>query len=286
MSITTSGLKTDGILKISSELFQPIGSSIGTTSKYIMDLSTARLRKLVDFSVKGECRRIFEIRGCLGHDRNEKFLGGKFREGWQAIVRIFCVDFLAKQATARHEPLLLEVLNAFINTRAKWDNEKEKLVREREALKEELNKAKEMAAEAKEMVVEAKQRMEDVRLEKEASQQGCQKELAQIHSLMKQVAHKTSEAPELKRELEAKQEELKRLQEVDKKIRQCLKVARRKGRELEDELKTMPAGIVVRVESKTLELIRSSKKWQISSYPSVFDPIDLTWWKSKVAPRG
>ncbi|KAL2644776.1 hypothetical protein R1flu_012363 [Riccia fluitans] len=60
------------------------------------------------------------------------------------------------------------------------------------------------------------------------------------YALDKQAAHNNGEALELKRELEAKQEELKRLQEADKKIRQILKVARRKGKELEDELKTMP----------------------------------------------
>ncbi|KAL2612845.1 hypothetical protein R1flu_024537 [Riccia fluitans] len=103
----------------------------------------------------------FEIRGRLDHGGNDKFLGGKFREGWEAVVRIVTTDFLAKQATARHEPLLLEARNAFTNTRAEWDNEKGKFVSEREVLKEELNKAKEMA-------VEAKQRTEAVRLEKEA----------------------------------------------------------------------------------------------------------------------
>ncbi|KAL2610306.1 hypothetical protein R1flu_028879 [Riccia fluitans] len=56
--VNTHKLKTDGILKISSELFQPTRSSIGTTFEYIMDLSIAGLRKLVDFHVKGECRRI------------------------------------------------------------------------------------------------------------------------------------------------------------------------------------------------------------------------------------
>ncbi|KAL2652747.1 hypothetical protein R1flu_020875 [Riccia fluitans] len=236
-------LKTDGIVKISSGLFQPTRSSTGTTFEYIMDLSAASLRKLVDFLVKGQCRRIvppFEveaeflkrtghkykkdawqdialwfgfslthsqprsegwlmddfkkfsleghpdgyvldkqvwlvinqvqrmvgeanrnfcstplvllavahvdprmadyrpdwhmwvsskIQGCMGHDCNDKFSGGKFREGW-----------------------------------AEWDSKKEELVREREALKEELNKAKEMA-------VEAEQCTEAVRLEKEALQQ-------------------------------------------------------------------------------------------------------------------
>ncbi|KAL2641696.1 hypothetical protein R1flu_009283 [Riccia fluitans] len=139
---------------------------------------------------------------------------------------------------------------------------------------------KEMAAEAKEMAVEAKEMLQEEKKSNAAKEEDVQKELAQIHSLMEQAAHNTGKAPELKRELEAKQE----TQEADKKIRQCLKVTRRKCRELEDELKTMPACIVVRVESKTLELIRSSKKWQISSYPSMFNPIDLIGWKSKVPP--
>ncbi|KAL2623024.1 hypothetical protein R1flu_003229 [Riccia fluitans] len=255
-------LKTVGIVKILGDIFQPTRSNTSTTSEYIMDLFATGLRKLVDFLVKGECRKIvppfeveaeflkrtdrkykkdvwqdiapwfgfslthsqprnegwlvddfkkfsleghpdgyvldkqvqlvinqvqrmvgkanrsfclttlvllvvahvdprmadyrpdwhmwvsFEIRGRLGHDRNDKFSGGKFREGWQAIVRIVRADFLAKQATARHEPLLLKARNAFTNTRAEWDSEKGELVREREALKEELNKAKEMAEEA------------------------------------------------------------------------------------------------------------------------------------------
>ncbi|KAL2611474.1 hypothetical protein R1flu_023166 [Riccia fluitans] len=114
-----------------------------------------------------------EIRGRLGHDRKDKFSGGKFREGWQAIVRIVTADFLAKQATARHEPLLLKARNAFTNTRAEWDNEKGELVGEREALKEELNKAKEMA-------VEAKQCSEAVRLEKEALKQRYTREKVRL----------------------------------------------------------------------------------------------------------
>ncbi|KAL2613573.1 hypothetical protein R1flu_025265 [Riccia fluitans] len=103
-----------------------------------------------------------EIRSRLGHKGKDKFSGGKFREGWEAIVRIVIADFLAKQATTRHEPLVLEARNAFTNTRAEWDSEKGELVCEREALKEELNKAKEMAVEAKEMAVEVEQRTETV----------------------------------------------------------------------------------------------------------------------------
>ncbi|KAL2609222.1 hypothetical protein R1flu_027795 [Riccia fluitans] len=160
-------------------------------------------------------------RGHLDHGGNDKFSRGKFREGWEAIMRIVTADFLAKQATARHEPLLLKARNAFTNTRAEWDSEKEELVREREALKEELNKAKEMAT-------EAEQRTKAIRLEKEALQQqytkdkaewetkntqlieevgqlheekkrnaaieeDVQKELAQIRSLMEQAAHTIGE---------------------------------------------------------------------------------------------
>ncbi|KAL2607956.1 hypothetical protein R1flu_026529 [Riccia fluitans] len=113
-----------------------------------------------------------KIRRRLDHRGKDKFSGGKFREGWEAIVRIVTVDFVAKQATARHEPLLLEARNAFTNTKAEWDSEKGELVREREALKEELNKAKEMAA-------EAEQRTEAIRLEKEALQQQYAKDKAE-----------------------------------------------------------------------------------------------------------
>ncbi|KAL2631136.1 hypothetical protein R1flu_015822 [Riccia fluitans] len=137
---------------------KPTRSNIGTTSECIMDLSAASLRKLVDFP-KGECHMIvppFEVEA--------EFLKQTSFARWEAIVRIVTADFLAKQAIARHEPLLLEAPNAFTNTRVEWDNEKGELVHEREALKEELNKAKEMA-------VEAKQCTEVVRLEKEALQQ-------------------------------------------------------------------------------------------------------------------
>ncbi|KAL2634961.1 hypothetical protein R1flu_006440 [Riccia fluitans] len=119
--------------------------------------------RMVDYHLDWHMWISFEIQGHLGHDRNDKFSGSKFCEGWQAIMRIVCIDFLARQATARHEPLLLEAHNAFINTKVEC-SEKGELVCERETLKEELNKAKEMA-------VEAEQRTEVVRLEKETLQQ-------------------------------------------------------------------------------------------------------------------
>ncbi|KAL2653217.1 hypothetical protein R1flu_021345 [Riccia fluitans] len=113
-----------------------------------------------------------KIRSRLGRGSKDKFSGGKFREGWEAIVRLITADFLAKQAIARHEPLLLEAHNAFTNTKAEWDSEKGELIREREALKEELNKAKEMVA-------KAEQRTEALQLEKEALQQQYTKDKAE-----------------------------------------------------------------------------------------------------------
>ncbi|KAL2608370.1 hypothetical protein R1flu_026943 [Riccia fluitans] len=143
----------------------------------------------------------FEIQGCLGHGSNDKFLGGKFCEGWQAIMRIDHVDFLAKQAIVRHkhEPLKLEARNAFTNTRAEWDSDKRELIREREALKEELNKAKEMAVEAEEMVVEAEQRTKAIRLEKEALQQQYTKEKAEWETKNTQLIEEVGQLHEEKK---------------------------------------------------------------------------------------
>ncbi|KAL2622305.1 hypothetical protein R1flu_002510 [Riccia fluitans] len=134
----------------------------------------------------------FEIRGRLGHDRNDKFSGGKFCEGWQAIVRIVRADFLAKQATTRHEPLLLKARNAFTNTKAEWDSRKGEFVCEREALKEELNKAKEMA-------VEVEQCTEVVRLEKEALQQQYIKEKAEWETKNTQLIEEVGQLHEEKK---------------------------------------------------------------------------------------
>ncbi|KAL2623188.1 hypothetical protein R1flu_003393 [Riccia fluitans] len=125
----------------------------------------------------------------------------------QAIVRIVCVDFLAKQAIARHEhePLLLEARNAFTNTKAEWDNEKGELAREREALREELNKAKEMAVDAKEMATEAEQRTEAIRLEKEALQQQYTKEKVEWETKNTQLIEEVGQLHEEKKRNAAKE---------------------------------------------------------------------------------
>ncbi|KAL2652344.1 hypothetical protein R1flu_020472 [Riccia fluitans] len=140
-----------------------------------------------------------EIRCRLGHDRNDKFLGGKFREGWQAIVRIVTVDFLAKQAIVRHEPLLLEARNAFTNTRAEWDNEKGELVREREALsKKELNKTMMMA-------IEIEQHTEAVRLEMAALQQQYTNKKAEWETKNMQLIEEVGQLHEEKKRNVAKE---------------------------------------------------------------------------------
>ncbi|KAL2632242.1 hypothetical protein R1flu_016928 [Riccia fluitans] len=83
--VNTHRLKTNGILKISGELFQLIGSSIGTTSECIMDLSAAGLRKLVDFPVKGECHRI--VPPSEVEAEFLKLTGHKYKkDAWQDIA--------------------------------------------------------------------------------------------------------------------------------------------------------------------------------------------------------
>ncbi|KAL3678639.1 hypothetical protein R1sor_021595 [Riccia sorocarpa] len=228
-----------------------------------MDLSAPGLKKLVDFPVKGECRRIVppsheyvvhEIRSRLGHEKHDKQSAKMFREGWMAIVGIVRSDFMAKQAASRRNPLLLEARNAFTDTRAEWDSEKGELVGQLHE-KKKLNSFKE---------------------------ETMQTQLTQLREMMEAATKRFDESPELKRELEAKRQELKRLQENDRKIRHRLRAAKKKEMDLETELKKMPAGVVLKGESKTLKLMKSGKKWHISCYPQLFNASDYTQWKSPV----
>ncbi|KAL3688398.1 hypothetical protein R1sor_014707 [Riccia sorocarpa] len=102
---------------------------------------------------------------------------------------------------------------------------------------------------------------------------------------MEAATKRSDKAPELKRELKANEQELKRLQDVDRKIRHRLKVAKKKEKDLETELKNMPVGVVLKSKSKTLELMKSGKKWHISCYPQLFNPSDWTQWKDQVVPE-
>ncbi|KAL2633040.1 hypothetical protein R1flu_004519 [Riccia fluitans] len=108
--VNTHRLKTDGIVKISGDLFQPTESNIGTTSKYIMDLFATSLRKLVDFLVKGECRRIvppsevkaeFLKRTCRKYNKN----------AWQDIASWF--GFFMTHSQPRSEGWLMDDFKKF-----------------------------------------------------------------------------------------------------------------------------------------------------------------------------
>ncbi|KAL3700583.1 hypothetical protein R1sor_018605 [Riccia sorocarpa] len=220
-----------------------------------------------------------EIRGKLGHAKTDKTSAKNYREGWNALVQIVKSDYLTKQAQSMQHPLLLEACNAFTDTRVEWDDVKGELVRERDALKEELVRAKELAAKAEE-------REETLRENKRntAKEESVQADLAQIRHLMEDAAKSIADATQLKRSLEDKEQELRRVQDKDKKIRQRLKLAKKKGKELESELRKTPMGVIMKPGSLTLELIRSGKKWQIASYPQPFDCRDWSQWK-KVAPE-
>ncbi|KAL2643471.1 hypothetical protein R1flu_011058 [Riccia fluitans] len=98
--VNTQRLKTDGIVKISSGIFEPTRSSIGTTSEYIMDLSAVGLRKLVDFPVKGECRRIVppsevEIEFLKHTSRKYK------KDAWQDIAPWFGFSLTHSQSRSK-----------------------------------------------------------------------------------------------------------------------------------------------------------------------------------------
>ncbi|KAL3681678.1 hypothetical protein R1sor_024634 [Riccia sorocarpa] len=235
------------------------------------------------------------------------------KETWKVIAPWFSINL--KNAQPLSEGWVIDDFRKFTfenHPHGSVLDMKCELVRQREELKEELAKAQEQAA-------LAARREETVRLEKDALQKEysrdkavwesknhklaeevnqlhedmkrvstkeelVQAELSEIRSQMEVSAKNTGEATGLKLELEAKEEELWKLQEADKNIRQRLKIAKKKGKELEGELKKIPAGVLVKPESKVMELLKSGKKWQLSCYPKVFDAKDLTEWKGSVVP--
>ncbi|KAL3685642.1 hypothetical protein R1sor_003664 [Riccia sorocarpa] len=339
--LNTTRLKADKMVSIDPAIFQGGASSRSTSSPWEMDLSAACLKKLVDFPVKGECKRIvapFVIETYFKDCARQKKKGDLWKniapwfnfslshqqarsEGWLVDdFRKFNLEGHPEGHSLDKRKLLQEVIrfywkleNAFTDTMAEWDSEKGELVRQRDALKEELEKAEQQA-------LEAKEREEAVRKEKKAlrrdytnekaeweaknsqliqevgqlheekklnssKEETVQTQLTQLRKMM-EAATKRSDEPqaELKRELEAKEQKLKRLQENDKKIRHRLKAAKKKERDLETELKKMPVGVLLKGESKTLELMKSGKKWHISCYPQLFNASDYTQWKSPVLP--
>ncbi|KAL2610028.1 hypothetical protein R1flu_028601 [Riccia fluitans] len=72
----------------SNSAFQPIGSNTSTNSEYIMDLSTASLRKLADFPIKGECPMI--VPSSKIEVEFLKLTGRKYKkDAWQDIAPWF-----------------------------------------------------------------------------------------------------------------------------------------------------------------------------------------------------
>ncbi|KAL2610164.1 hypothetical protein R1flu_028737 [Riccia fluitans] len=69
----------------SSSALQPTRSNTSTTFEYIMDLSVVGLRKLVDFSIKGECHRI--VSPSEVEAEFLKLTGRKYKkDAWQDIA--------------------------------------------------------------------------------------------------------------------------------------------------------------------------------------------------------
>ncbi|KAL3693924.1 hypothetical protein R1sor_007575 [Riccia sorocarpa] len=184
--LNTKRVKADGIVYISSALFQRSGRS-GPVKQWELDISEDGLRNLMKFPVLGECRRIVSpvtIEKQFLDRTSHEFLKDAWKEiapwfgfsldraqarseGWVVDdFRKFSVEghpdgnMLDKQVRlSMQQPLLLEARNAFTDTRVEWDDVKGELVRERDALKEELVRAKELVAEAEE-------REETLRVEK------------------------------------------------------------------------------------------------------------------------
>ncbi|KAL3677621.1 hypothetical protein R1sor_027569 [Riccia sorocarpa] len=221
-----------------------------------------------------------EIRFRLRHSKTDKHNKAKFREGWQAVVELVTRDFLAKQAARLQQQssvLQLEyssnAKNAFAETKVVWDAERGELIAERERLRTELEEAQ--SREEKE--------------EWEARNQKLSEDISVLHEERLRITAREDsscgDVGELKKQLEEKEEQLKRLAEADAKVVKKLRLAKKKGQSMEKELSKMPAGLMVKAETKTLDILKSGRKWEVSLYPHVFDCNDsLTGWKEGVPP--
>ncbi|KAL3686094.1 hypothetical protein R1sor_004116 [Riccia sorocarpa] len=200
-----------------------------------------------------------EIRFRLRHSKTDKHSKAKFREGWQAVVELVTRDFLAKQAARLQQQssvLQLEyssdAKNVFAETKVVWDAERGELIAERERLRTELEEAQ--SREEKEEWEARNQKLsEDIsvlheeRLRITAREDNVQAELAQIRGLLLQPRESSDvgDVGELKKQLEEKEEQLKRLAEADAKVVKKLRLAKKKGQSMEKELSKMPAGLMI-----------------------------------------
>ncbi|KAL3675401.1 hypothetical protein R1sor_025349 [Riccia sorocarpa] len=191
-----------------------------------------------------------EIRFRLRHSKTDKHSKAKFREGWQAVVELVTRDFLAKQAARLQQQssvLQLEyssdAKNAFAETKVVWDAERGELIAERERLRTELEEAQSR----EEKLSEDISVLHEERLRITTREDNVQAELAQIRGLLLQPRESSDvgDVDELKKQLEEKEEQLKRLAEADAKVVKKLRLAKKKGQSMEKELSKMPAGLMI-----------------------------------------
>ncbi|KAL2644929.1 hypothetical protein R1flu_012516 [Riccia fluitans] len=175
-------LKTDGIIKISGELFQLTRSNIGTTSECIMDLSIAGLRKLVDFPVKGECRRIVppsEVEAEFLKQTGRKYK----KDAWQDIAPWF--GFSLTHSQPRSEGWIMDDFNKFSLEGHPDGYALDKQVR--------------LVINQVQRMVEAEQRTKAVRLEKEALQQQYTKDKVEWETKNMQLIKEVGQLDEEKK---------------------------------------------------------------------------------------
>ncbi|KAL2607641.1 hypothetical protein R1flu_026214 [Riccia fluitans] len=171
-------------------------------------------------------------------------------------------------------PLLLhDIGNA--DTKLMWDAEGGELIRQRDHLNKELDKAKESTQEANRSEwpfrVNKTRLQEDLefiagreeehiegkfhvaKAEWEAENKELLMEMVLIHEESKHMLLRKIEA--LEKQLQAKMDKLKMLKEDDKKILKWLRLAKKKGGDLKAKLAVMLAGVLVKPETTTLQLL-------------------------------
>ncbi|KAL3675436.1 hypothetical protein R1sor_025384 [Riccia sorocarpa] len=172
------------------------------------------------------------------------------QERWQAQEEAMQAEMREGALRDKHEKLQRE----YSTRKEEWEARNQKLVEEVDTLHLDKRRISERA-------------------------DNVQGELAGIRSLLEAPRSGGEDVASLKRQLQVKKEQLKRLQDADAKVMKRLRQAKKKGLTLEKELSKMPAGLMVKAKSNVLDVLRSGAKWQVSLYPPLFDCSDVTNWK-------
>ncbi|KAL2609864.1 hypothetical protein R1flu_028437 [Riccia fluitans] len=160
----------------------PVGSNIGTTFECIIDLSAAGLRKLVDFPVKGECRRI--VPPSEVEAEFLKQIGRKYKkDALQDIAPWF--GFSLTHSQSRSEGWVVD------------DFKKYSLEGHPDGYA--LDKQVRLVINQVQRMVEVEQRTEAVRLEKEALQQQYAKDKAEWEKKNTQLIEEVGQLHEEKK---------------------------------------------------------------------------------------